>query len=245
MIEARRLNEEGIGSFRSWLETADEMQPPQHLVDGADHTEVAHDILIDPGMTFATRCAFGEYLNERLGSLDFRELMSEQNDGLWAWLAVLFFGQLAEKGKRKSEHYIVVRNGPRGSLAYRQGARTSYELVHIHGERALVCLSVGMHTFGEMAEQFTSRQKLAHNRGFFDAAHALYTRGGELRKGASSKPKILKKRKPGDQTGLGGARRLAVALDRLDLTFDTQAMESVSLIGVLPREFKKWSAPTA
>jgi len=97
-----------------------------------------------------------------------------------------------------------------------------------------------MPTFGEMTEQLASRQTLAHNRGFFQTAYELYVGDGKLRKGASSKPKKLRNRKPGDKTGLGSARRLATALQRLDLTYDTEVMDASGICSVLPKEFSKW-----
>jgi hypothetical protein len=245
MIEVRRLTQYGIDSFRSWLETGEGPEPPAQLVDGSEHTELAYSAQVNPEETFASRYSFGKYLDERLGTFDFKELMSPKNDGLWAWFAVIYFRQLSAKGRRRSEHYLVIRKGSIGSLAYRQAARSSFELVHIHGENSLVCLSVGMHTFGDMAEQLASRQTLAHNHGFFETAFALYVQDGKLKRGASSKPKTLKNRKPGDRTGLGGARRLATALQRLDLTFDTEVMGSDGIVTVLPREFVKWTMSSA
>ena len=245
MIEAKRLTRHGIESFRSWLERDGGSDPPANLIDGSDLTEDAYSVQVDPSEEFSTRYSFGKYLNDRLGGFEFKELMSPQNDGLWAWLAVIYFKQLSAKGRRRSEHYLVIRKGSIGSLAYRQAARSSFELVHIHGENSLVCLSVGMHTFGDMSEQLASRQTLAHNHGFFKAAFDLYVRDGKLKRGASSKPKKLKNRKPGDRTGLGGARRLATALQRLDLTFDTEVMSSDGIASVLPREFVKWKAPSS
>jgi hypothetical protein len=63
---------------------------------------------------------------------------------------------------------------------------------------------------------------------------------GKLRRGAASKPKKLKNRKPGDKTGYGSIRRLAIALQRLNLTFDTEIMKYTEMAGVLPIEFAKW-----
>lgn len=242
MIEIRRLNEAGINSFNAWLETENEQVPPKELLTGSTYTEVAYDSHIDPGEVFQTRYEFGKYLNQQLATQHFNELMGIENDGLWAWLAVLYFKQLSAQGKRRKEHYIVIRKGSIGSLEYRQAARTSFELVHIHHHYSLVCLSVGMPTFGDMAEQLASRQTLAHNRGFFQTAYELYVRDGKLRKGASSKPKKLRNRRPGDRTGLGSARRLAIALQRLDLTYDTEEMNANDIVAVLPKEFIKWRA---
>jgi hypothetical protein len=240
MIEVRRLNYPGLNLFSGWLEIDGEELPPRELLNSPDYTEPVYSGQINPDKVFASRYEFGQYLNQKLGAESFKDLMSERNDGLWAWLAVVYFKQLSAKGKRRKEHYIVTRKGSMGSLAYRQAARTSYELVYIHGEHSLVCLSVGMATFGDMAEQLASRQTLAHNRGFFQTAYELYVRNGKLRRGASSKPTKVQIRQPKDKTGLGSARRLAIALQRLDLTYDTETMNATNISAVLPREFSRW-----
>src|SRR5215213_4284584 len=239
MNEIMRLNEAGIHLFTEWLETGEGQVPPEELLQGPAYTEPGYDAHINPHEVFQSRYEFGKYLNKQLAAETFNELMRVENDGLWAWLSVAYFKQLSGKGKRRKEHYIVIRKGSMGSLAYRQAARTSFELVHIHDHYSLVCLSVDMPTFGDMAEQLASRQTLAHNRGFFQIAYELYVRNGKLRKGASSKPKKVPNRKLGDRTGLGSARRLAIALQRLDLTYDTEIMDASGIIDVLPKEFIK------
>ncbi len=240
MIELRRLNHLGLNLFGGWLEIGDSQLPPAELLNSSDYTDPVYSAQIDPHEVFESRYKFGQYLNQKLAAETFEDLMSENNDGLWAWLAVVYFKQLSAKGKRRKEHYIVTRKGSMGSLAYRQAARTSFELVHIHGDYSLVCLSVGMATFGDMAEQLASRQTLAHNRGFFQTAYELYVRDGKLRRGASSKPIKVQLRQPKDKTGLGSARRLATALQRLDLTHDTEIMNATSIVAVLPKEFSRW-----
>ena len=240
MIELRKLTASGIAVFKTWLESGGSGKVPAHLLTGPEYTEAVYDIQIDPDKKFETRYDFGNYLVDTFKELDFAELMSRENDGLWAWLAAIYFSQLAPVKPLKSWHYIVTHVGPKGSLAYRQAVRTSYELVQIHGEKAIVCLSGKMPTWGEMAESLTSRKTLVHNAGFFSAACNLYVRKGKLKKGASSKPTRPKYRKEGSFTGFGSARRLALALQRLDLTYDTEIMEGTKFISVLPKEFKKW-----
>jgi hypothetical protein len=240
VINLRSLTSEGLRVFTEWLEQEERPPLPPALKDG-DYTEEVYDgVTIDPGKVFSTRYEFGEYLNERLGHIDFHELRSAKNDGLWAWLAVIYLQQLAPNRFNKPEHYVI-RKGVRGSLAYRQGPRSAFELVRIHGECARVCLGVPMDRWGEMAEQLTGYQNLAHHRGFFQAAYSLYYKDGKLPRGASSRPKKVKDRKLGDRSGYGGVRRLATALRRLDLTFDTEIMGASSMIDVLPREFNRWA----
>ncbi|MEQ1517732.1 MAG: hypothetical protein ABL931_14715, partial [Usitatibacteraceae bacterium] len=195
MIETKTLRPEGIAKFLAWLENPANSMPPSALIDDDGLTDPYAAGAVDAERTFDSRWDFGAYLNKQLTGVEFTELMSPEADGLWAWLAAVYFQQLTAKGVRRSEHYIVTRKGSAGSLAYRQAARTSFELVHMHGENASICLRGPMHTFGEMAEQLASRQTIAHSGTFFNAAHDLYMRDGILRRGWSSKPKKPKERK--------------------------------------------------
>jgi hypothetical protein len=235
------LNEDGTTAFAKWLLNPISDSPQTELLDSEAMTERFGDYEIDQSREFSSRLEFGFYLNEIFQGADFNDLMSPDSDSLWAWIAVVYFKQLSAKGIRRTEHYVVTRKGSAGSLAYRQAARTAYELVHIHGECAQICLKSPMHTFGDMTEQLASRQTIAHNRGFFHTAYELYISDGKLKRGASSKPKKPKDRKPGDRTGLGSVRRLAVALKRLDLTYDTEYMDAGQMKAVLPKEFLKWT----
>ncbi len=239
MTTLRALTTEGVRLFRAWLD--DPTTPfPIGLKDAPEYTEPSYDVPMDEAKTFATRYDFGVYLNTVFAGIKFHELRLPKNDGLWAWLAVLYLPQLAAKKLRDPEHYIVTRKAAKGTLAYRHAARSTFELVHIHGEHARVCLNVPIDTWGEMAEQLAARQTLAHHRGFFQAANSLYVENGKLRRGASSRPKKAGERKPGDRVGFGSARRLALALKRLDLTFDTEIMSATSMVAVLPKEFRRW-----
>ncbi len=240
MIKTRALTNEGLAEFGKWLENPSGNLPSGLITDEA-YTEEFCDFEVDPAYEFSSRFEFGEKLNEWFEVADFRSLMSAQADGFWAWLAVVYFGQLTAKGIRRGEHYIVMRKGSAGSLAYRHSVRTPYELVHIHGKSAEICLRSPMHTFGDMTEQLASRQSIAHNKGFFQTAAELYVKDGVLKRGASSKPKKPKDRKPGERTGLGSVRRLAVALQRLDLTYGTEEMLASQMKLVLPKEFKKYA----
>lgn len=240
MIKVRCLTEDGIRLFKQWLDNSNGIQMPTNLIDGDDVSEIFRELKIDPDRIFGSRLEFGKYLNECFSDVDFEEMTSSRCDGVWAWLAAVYFAQLTAKGVRRYEHYVVTRKGTAGSLAYRHSVRTPYELVHIHGEGAGICLSGSMSTHGELTEQLASRQTIAYNKGFFQAAFHLYVRDGKMRRGAASKPKSLKTRKPGDKTGYGSIRRLAIALQRLNLTFDTEIMKFTEMVLVLPKEFAKW-----
>jgi hypothetical protein len=240
MIDVRAHTDEGVSRFAAWLDDP-RGELPTELVDGSAATRPFGEWCVDPDRAFASRFEFGQYLNETFATADPNQLLAAESDGLWSWLAAAWFAQLTAKKVRRAEHYIVTRKGSTGSLAYRHAARTPFELVHIHGRDALICLNTTMSTWGDMAEQLASRQTIAHNRGFFGIASELYMNDGKLKRGAASKPRKPKDRLPGDRVGLGSARRLALALQRLDLTYDTEVMDAAAIKGVLPKEFSRWA----
>lgn len=104
---------------------------------------------------------------------------------------------------------------------------------------------VDMSTWGELAEQLTSRQNVAHHRGYINAAGTLYISGGKLKAGAASRVRPLKKRKPGETIGRGGVGRLAIAVRRLSRTYDTHVVGNADMLQLLPKEFNRFSKDVA
>lgn len=236
-MNIRRLTEKGRQEYRDWLTSRKVGDvPPNELLEGDDQTETAFEIEIDIGKKFASRYEFGEYVTGIFSGRDAKALLSQEWDGLWDWLTVLYFSQFGLKDS-KPWHYTVTRRGHAGSLAYRHLARTSYEMFWRHGESSRVMLAVPMDTWGDMSEQLTSRQKVAYHRGYIQAANALYMSGGKPRRGAAGRVKPRAKRKPGETTGKGGVARLALAVQRLSRTYDTHPLPLNGLLGLLPKEF--------
>lgn len=240
-MKIRRLTEQGRDIYRAWLEqrSAGDV-PPIELLNGDDLAVEALDVEIDLSKVFSTRYEFGEYLSQLLSSQDHKALLSSKNDGLWDWLTIAYFRQLGKKMSR-SWHYTVTRQGHSGSLAYRHLARTTFEMYWRHGKSSLVMLLSDMGTWGDLSEQLTSRQNIAHHRGFVEAANALYLRDGMVLRGAASRVKPLKRRKLGETRGRGSVARLAIAVRRLDRTYDTRTLTTAEMLRVLPREFEYFS----
>src|SRR5687767_13540085 len=89
MTNLPSLTTEGLRVFRAWLD--DSNAPfPTGLYDGTEYTEPSYDLQIGPSKTFATRHEFGSYLDTLFTSIDFHELRAPKNDGLWAWIAVMY-----------------------------------------------------------------------------------------------------------------------------------------------------------
>jgi hypothetical protein len=244
-MDVRQLNADGLKLFRDWLVQGTGDDPPPELLSGEAVTEQCLNLAVDPTKKFNSRFEFGGYLAQVFEKQELGLLMAPDFDGMWAWIAVAFFPQLRKKNKKTgrfqgAEHFIVEREGIKGSLAYRQGPRTAYELFAVHGDAAIICLAKPMDTFGDMAEQLASRIYLARNRGFMAAAAKLYVRDGSVVRGASSYPVKPTKRKAGDKKGYGGLRRLEQRLSKLELTYDAGALTAGEIVGLLPREFDRF-----
>jgi hypothetical protein len=243
MVKLRELTPDGLRLFSQFL---DSYEPgdivPADLLENAGNTRWFAEAEIDAAKEFGTRYELGTYLVDVLSSIPFPRLMARESDGFWAWVAALYFSQLSSGDRKKPEHFIVTRTGFKGSLAYRQGPRIAYELTHVHGTVAQVCLNRPVGTFGDLTEQLSSRQDVARDRAMFRAAYALYFKKGKIVRGAAGRCKKLDKRKPGDRTGYGGAGRLGKYLRRLVLTYDTAIMTEEALLGVFPKEFRDFAS---
>lgn len=243
MIAIRRFTDEGIKKFEYWISAGAPDLGDSNPLSDTELSETVDGFSIDDSRKFGSRYEFGQYLCNVLHGRDTEELLSPQFDGMWAWINALYFRQLAPSKVRRSEHYICVRRGSAGSLLHRNAARTAFELVAIHGVNAKFALQQKMPTHGQLLESLSASQSIVRNRGFFAAAAKMYVDSdGKIKKGATSKPRRPKDRKPGDQTGKGSIRRLPLALRRLDLTYDVDELSPNELISMLPREYERWTS---
>lgn len=243
-MKLRKLNEAGQTLYKDWLAVRQAGEsPPEALTADSEYSVPYLNIDIDPQLLFATRFEFGRYLANALDSQNARELLHRRNDGFWDWISVVYFSQLGKKTS-KYWHYAVTRSGHSGSLAYRHLARTAFEMYWRHGEASLVMLNVGMDTWGDLAEQLTSRQNVAYHRGYILTANNLYMSAGRLIRGAAGRVKPKKKRKPGDTSGRGGVARLALAVRRLCRTYDTHVLSTAQMVALLPKEFQSFASRT-
>ncbi|WP_447786760.1 hypothetical protein [Pseudomonas germanica] len=237
-MKIRKLTDVGRKKYREWLEgrTLNEL-PPQELVDGPLYSVVFCDLELDSFKVFKSRFEFGEYIHGVFeGKIEGKILLSQKSDGVWEWITLFYFSQFGRKVS-KYWHYSIERRGHSGSLAYRHLARTSYEMYWRHGVEALVMLFADMSTWGDMSEQLTSRQDVVYHRGYIQAANAMYMKDGKVLTGAVGRVKPIRKRKPGDTAGKGGAARLALAVRRLSRTYDTHVLQVSKMMDLLPREF--------
>lgn len=241
MLKLQRLSEKGSAAFRIWLRELGHngSGDPAHLLQGNFIDDVPYDIEIDETKTFEYAYEIADYLNAQFQGAQLDQLMARDHDGIWEWLAIVYFRQIAPR-RKAPERYIVDRSTGRSPLAYRNMLRSWFELVRVHGPHARFCLNSSVSEWSDMAEQLTARQGLARHEEFFSLASRLYLDSDlKTKRGAASVPTNRKKRQPRSRKGYGGLRRLITVLQRIDLTYDSAVMKMEELYQVIPTEFKK------
>ena len=232
LILVRRLTEDGLRSFDQYISSLRSFQsrseretlPALSPTDQSISQVLSSDIGIDASQVFANRYALSSYLYDHLSSLVDQERL--KNDvGFWAWLALLFFGQLTDDLSRVSrrEHYIpsigVTWRMQGHSVSHRHSIRESYVLYESFREESKVYFNPGsVSMMGNMIEQLRSRGDIRRNRNMHSFIVNKYARRdgdlcGYAVPGAAQKPD------PSTGAGSSSAVRLGVLYRRLSVAY--------------------------
>ena len=230
----RSLSRVGIERFREYLGTlraGHPVDPPQELLTDASCTaELSVDVQVG-SERFATRWGAGEYLWNRLATLPANEV--EGNPGLWAWLALFYFDQLAPQradGTRRPgrDYRHVADFGFR--YRYRHLLYGPFAVYRRHRGHAILLLSGPLHVEPGVYQEITSRQDLIASRGVIEALNTLYL----------DRSRGLPKRGAQRAGQPGTLRRFVRLLQQLDLTYDIYGMSGSAIVDLLPPEFDSW-----
>ncbi len=240
MTRLRRLNARGVEQFHLFLRRIREGEEFQaspailHVDDYSSRVEPAIDI--EP-MEFENKFAAARYLANVLAPLHGPALQADV--GLWSWLALFYFEQLAPKdaeGRRRPRedyHYIPwVGDGWRRDRHLLAG---SYKLFILHGERARLLLYPAVHEHGQFVYDLGFRRDLITNRGLIEAIDILYWEAKRDR----PKPGATTTSRPGN------LRRLIAVLQQLDFNYDLYGMTAPEILTLLPPEFDGWKPSPA
>lgn len=243
LVRIRSLNDTGLARMQEFIDSfadtparsIDFQRDLWPILTGLDTTSHAPSVVqADADRVFPRRYDLAEYLYgliPRLGLSD-----PTRDKGLWAWLALLWFDQLAPtvKGSRKVGQQA--RWLPDSGWNYYRhlvlGAYLIYATNHDRPQRALALLHNPPHTPGELVGQLAATQDVAQSKAAIGAATTLYY---DIERGA------MKRGAGGD--GAGSPRRLRTVLDQLDRTFDLQSLAEDRLIALLPSEFDRFRLP--
>jgi hypothetical protein len=233
MTALRRLNVRGIAKFREHLADirAGETFQGSPALLYVDECSIAVQPRIEiEQRKLKTKLDAAKYLMDTLEPLEGPGLAADV--GLWSWLALYFFDQLAPiraAGKRRPRedyHYIPSNRHPARHLLI-----GPYTTLKLHGDRARLLLHPPVHQHGRFLFDFASRKDLITNRGLIELADLLYwnPRTRRPKRGASS------------ENQPGNLRRLIAVAQQLDFNYDLYGMSAREILALLPeREFAGW-----
>lgn len=231
MAVLRALNAEGIARFRDYLAlirkgAAYEGSPALLFVE--QFSQPLPGNLQIERRRFANRLELARYVTTVLNPLG---RVSAADEGLWSWLALFWFDQLAPEEKdgrrrpREDYHYIPER---RGWTANRHLVAAAWSIYRMHGETSRILLYPPPHEHGGFLYTLGHRQDLMTNRAVIAAVDRLYwdENAGRPKRGA------------GTASQPGSLRRLMTVLDQLEVNYDLYGMDADTIIEMLPREFR-------
>ena len=238
MVPVRVFSPRGIGTFGRAL---DAMRDGEQIdvVAMRDDQALTETVPGGPGVDvrpFRDRFEAGKYFYELLEPHAAELGDIERNAGLWSWLALCWIDVLAPVGSdgsrplREQARWIAfVDNYKRYYRHLLAGPYRIYKAHRDDPEVAMAVLATPVNRFGEVVEQFASRQEFIVNRNLLSAITKLYydPSAHAIKRGAAGK-------------GGGSARRLADVLNQFDLTWDIHGMPSDELLGLLPNEFARF-----
>jgi len=230
----RQLNAAGLQEFEDHvnrLRSGIAENIPTYLLDSADFsTELNVGIEVQPEK-FTTRYEMGLYLEQALNGKDIQRYLG--NQGFWSWLALFWFDQLCplQNGNQRKPsmpyNYILSK---KYNHRPRHAVFSTWQLVHLYGEKSKFLLCNEMQTRGELAEQLLARQGILTCRGVMELASELYLdiETGRFKRGAAARKSA------------GCVTRFIDWLQQIELTYDLYSSEMTDLRDLLPSEFDKF-----
>ena len=256
-IEIKKLNLEGLKILQDIYEEnfilrkeikVSDISMPEILEDSNFTESISSKVVIEKDKDFANRFEVAKYLHKKLNNVLNDDEFNDQ--GLWAWLALLYFEKLARQdaGFRRIEHYIPISSGSSGhnkiipngfdptiSLEYRHCIKGPYNMYDLLGEKSKFLTSKRLDSMGDPTENFASKKWLTTHKIIFEAFHDIFAdENGFFKPGKFGKhcPKTNPK-------SLGNAFRSFLVTDGLLFTHNFHKMKKSSeLIEIMGKEFE-------
>lgn len=237
MMYVRSLTDEGDAKFREYLKNVQEY-PRTAKPDlnqekfSQDLTLEGIDVTINPNKQFRTKMDMAKHLDESFKDADvgFNELI--EYNGLWSWLAYVFFDQLCpvEDGRRslgQTERYICEKSY---SSYSKHLVAFPYYVYSIHDEKySKPFLEHPVDYVGNITEQIGSRKYIMSSKSLVKVVHKLYWDENKgIKEGVASRK------------GPGSFRRFGKVVEQLKINYDLHGMPEKQILNVLPSEFDKW-----
>jgi len=240
MIELRIMLKKGELKFREYIHNL--KKNPNHSfpdLNCAPFSEKFSPVIsIDETIKFNSKLKLAEYLHNCFSGANLKREDILQINGLWTWLAYIWFDQLAPiKDNTTAERDIKEDSKYICSSDYRDYYRHlvlgPYSIYSLHGaNNSCIFLWSKINEHNDFIEQFASRQFIISHKNIVEAIHKLYfdIQKGQPKKGSQSRTKR------------GNIRRFVSIIQQLELTFDIYTMSSDRIIELLPYEFNDWKS---
>ena len=237
MIPLRIMLFEGEGEFRNYINRIrDNPFTPRPDLDNPPYSqEFSPRVMIDESHTFRSKMEMAEYLDRTFTQSGVRREDVIGKDGLWTWLAYLWFDTLTdfnpETGSRRLREeakYICSRDY---RDYYRHFVAGPYSIYSLHGPNlSKIFLHNPVYELNDFNEQFASRQFLISHKNLTEAFKLLYwdEQNDKPKRGAQSK------RRPGHHI------RFVKVIQQFELTYDIYSLSAQEIIDLLPEEFAAW-----
>ncbi|MDN5864044.1 MAG: hypothetical protein L0I62_02350 [Gammaproteobacteria bacterium] len=228
-MRLQRFNDKGISAFGDYLKRLREepaLSPPFSLLQDPAASEPMHPSIDAEPEPFANRMEFARWLHEAASAADTK--IPLQDAGFWSWLTLLLFDQVCPAAGNNRSVGSQARYIPDGDYRrqYRHLLATPYSIYYMHRDnpnRVRFLMGVPLNVFGELTEQFASRQELISCPGTMGLADYLFF---------DAETDKTRARAGGD-----AARRLAKLLGQYTRTWDITVMSPMDSANLLPSEF--------
>jgi hypothetical protein len=236
--QLRRFTYEGVGKFRDFLNelrAGNMMNSLEDILYNGDFTEKMSGS-VDKQKNFESKYMAAKYLEPIIRQTNIKDQYTDV--GFWSWLSAFYFDQVCPSSPSGvirpygDERYILNTEWNR---FYRHLLAAPVMMYDYHRENGMILLYGRLYEMGDFIEQLMSRQDIAQNRELIKVANMLYWNPKESAPVAGVRQK---EHRPGT------LRRLVDIIQQIDLTFDLYSMKSEEIIGILPREFRRFIPET-
>lgn len=236
MIPLRMMLFEGESEFRNYINQIRSNPSTRHPeLDNPPYSqEFSPRVMIDESHIFRSKMEMAEYLDRTFTQTGVRREDVIGENGLWTWIAYLWFEQLAPvdgaTGKRQIGETAKYICSSDYRDYYRHFVAGPYNIYSLHGNNSKVFLYSPVYKHNDFIEQIASRQFIISHPNLIEAFSILYfdRASGRPKRGAQSRQRA------------GNIRRFVKIIQQFELTYDIYSMSSEQIINLLPQEFSEW-----
>jgi len=235
MIPLRIMQPDGKNEFQNYINrirSDPSIQKPDLNRHPFSH-EFSPQVMIDESPRFLSKMEMAEYL----GRIFIQANLGRENvigeNGLWTWIAYLWFDQLTTNNSGNRQFREVARYICSSDYTdyYRHLVAGPYYIYSLHGKNnSKVFLSSPIYEHNDFIEQIASRQFIISHPNLIEVFSILYFNktSGKPKRGAQSRQRA------------GNIRRFVMVIQQLELTYDIYSMSPEQIINILPQEFSEW-----